>query len=126
MTSQVDTQWSNAEYPWQRVQWARAYAGFPNMQAAADSLGMRQNTYSAFERDPAETTRPRKLDHEHAIKFGAKFKVSWIWLLLGQGTPFERPLTEHQARVAAALEDHPLEEQARLAAAVEMLVKKAG
>lgn len=120
----MNTDWSRANEPWLRVRWARENAGFPNMQAAADSLGMRQNTYSAFERDPAESSRARALDHQSAIQFGKKYRVSWVWLLSGEGTPFDKNLTEAQQRAIQAMESVTEDEQQRAAEMLELFLRK--
>lgn len=66
------------------------------MTAAADSLGMQENTYSAYERPPG-TSKHTALDHHRAIQFGRKFKINWVWILTGEGTPYARTPAEERA-----------------------------
>lgn len=102
------------KYPWQRVEWARRYwqrqLGVPETaRSAAESLGMNENTYSAYEREPGEdkTKKSTPLKHERAIQFGRKFKVNWVWLLTGEETPFVRSRAQVRAveMLATAPED---------------------
>lgn len=121
----MNTDWSRTEGSWERLAWAREHAGYPTVRAASESLGIRENTYAAFERPP-ESSRPRKLDHQSAIQFGKKFKVSWIWLLLGEGTPFDKNLSEAQQRAVQAMEGASDDDQARVAEMIELFLRKTG
>jgi hypothetical protein len=119
----MDTRWSEAAEDWQRVKWAREAAGFDTMRAAAQSLKMGENTYSAYERDPSASKTTRLNDPQRAIQFGRKFRVSWSWLLTGEGTPFDRPANPPQERVIRAMSAFPEDRQDDLANAVEALLK---
>ena len=116
--------WADLEYPHERLRWARLNAGFPTMKAAADSLGMQENTYSAYEREPG-TSKWTDMDHQRAIEFGRKFKVSWTWLLVREGTPFEIPLTEAQRRAVEAMAAAEPDDQDRAAQVVETMLRRA-
>lgn len=118
----MDTSWSVADEDWKRVRWAREHAGFPTARAAAESLGMGENTYSAYERAPGSAKSTRLRD-QRAIQFGRKFRVSWRWLLLGEGTPFDEVRTRAQERVIAAMAERSEEEQERVAIAIEALLR---
>lgn len=120
----MDTSWSEAREPWERVKWARLHAKYATARAAADSLGEKEGTYIAYERAPG-SSKWSKLNSQRAIQFGRKFRVSWIWLLTGDGTPFENVMSDAQARLAAAIADQPEEEQERIVNIVELMVKKA-
>lgn len=91
-------EWSELREPWERLRWARFKAGYERAIDAAESLGMLPVTYRTYEREPG---RPgaRGFDHELAIRFARKFKVSWTWLLTGQGSPDEKPNTDLQVAV---------------------------
>ena len=90
--------WTELREPWDRLRWARFKAGFERANEAAESLGMLPVTYRTYEREPG---RPgaRNFDHELAIRFAKKFKVSWTWLLTGEGAPDDKPNTELQVAV---------------------------
>ncbi|WP_297803674.1 hypothetical protein [uncultured Brevundimonas sp.] len=120
----MDTQWALAEEGWERLKWARQYAKFDTATAAAESLGMRKDTYTAYERAPG-SSKHTPLDHQMAIKCGRKFKVSWTWLLVGEGTPFDRPSNEHQQRVISAMNEVPEDRQAAVADAIKVLISSA-
>lgn len=119
----IDTGWSQAKEPHERLQWARRHAQYPTVRAAADSLGEKEGTYGAYERAPG-SSKWSVLDTAWAQKCARRFKVSWVWLLTGEGTPFDGVLTESQARLAAAVADQTPEEQKRIAEIVEMMVRK--
>lgn len=118
----METDWSTATEDWERVRWARAHAGFPTARAAAESLNLGENTYSAYERPPGASKTTRLRD-QRAIQFGRKFKVSWRWLLLGEGTPFDEVRSVAQERVLAAMATADEAQQERVAAAVEALLR---
>lgn len=120
-------QWHDLNEPHERLVWARMYwqerAGAVNGTAkdAADSLAMRPNTYGAYERPP-HASKHTKLNHQAAIKFARKFKVSWLWLLLGEGTPFDDQLPPAQERVVQAMAKVDQERQDALANMIEALL----
>lgn len=94
-------------------------------KAAAESLGIKEHTYRAYERAPGGKSKNITLDHQNAIRFGKKFGVSWEWLLTGQGTP-EGQLTPNERRVIDALREAPEARQTAVADAIEQLIKLAG
>ena len=51
------------------------------------------STYRQYERGP-DTSRFAHLDEEYARKFGKKFKVDWVWLLTGVGSPQTETIDE--------------------------------
>lgn len=118
----MDTEWANLKEDWERVRWARKRAEFATARAAAESLGLGENTYSAYER-PEGASKSTRISDQRAIQFGKKFKVSWRWLLLGEGTPFDGAQSKAQERVLAAMSKAPEDEQERVAAAVEALLR---
>lgn len=87
-----DRSWFGLDY-WQRVQWARRRwqkekgSVGETARAAAESLGMKEDTYSAYERRP-DSSKHTKLNDQAAIRFARKFGVRWEWLLTGQGEPW--------------------------------------
>ncbi|HYC66671.1 helix-turn-helix transcriptional regulator [Brevundimonas sp.] len=118
----MDTGWEYLAEAHERLRWARLRAGYATAKAASESLGMKKDTYSAYEREPGKS-KVTGLDHQRAIQFGRKFKVSWEWLLLGIGSPFSGVQTTYQERVMTAMSDAPEEEQERIAKAVEALLR---
>ena len=116
----METEWTDLEEPHERLRWARIRAGFVTQAAAAQSLGMNSTTYSAYERSP-DMSKSIAMDHQAAIRFGRKFKVSWQWLLVREGTPFSGATSEAQERVLQQMATAPEEEQERIAAVVEAM-----
>lgn len=120
----MDQGWTEAKEPWERLRWARLQH-YSTAEDAAASLAMKPGTYRAYER-PADSSKSTDLDDQRAAQFARKFKVSWLWLLRGEGTPFNSELNEFQSRVLQAMQGQSEDEQARIAAAVEALFRKAG
>lgn len=117
--------WIGLREPWERVRWARTYwqrkiGSATTARAAAESLHMSENTYSAYERDPGEGKKSTPLSHQRAIEFGRKFKVNWVWMLTGDETPFER--TSAQTRTLGLMASVDEQEQERIADIVEAAV----
>lgn len=121
----MTTDWTTLYEPWERLKWARKQAGFDTASAAADSLGMKKDTYSAYEREPGKS-KHTQLDHQSAIRFAKKFKVSWHWLLVAEGTPFTKTVTQAQTRALTAMADASEEAQEMAASVVETMLKSAG
>lgn len=112
MADQFDKGWEELDEPWKRLKWARRRwqlktgAVNPSAKDAADSLGIKDGTYRAYERPPG-TSKHSSFDHQLAIQFSRKFKVSWSWLLTGEGTPFDQlePMQQRVVRAMAALDE---------------------
>lgn len=122
--SEVD--WSGLREPWERLRWARMHwqteaGGATTAGSAADSLGMQQNTYTAYERSP-EGSKHTPLDHQRAMQFGRKFKVNWVWILTGEETPFNR--TSAQVRALELLAGAPEETQEEVVDMLEAVLKR--
>lgn len=126
-----DSDLQSLKCPHERLRWARLHwqhvAGAinPSAKNAADSLGMEPGTYRAYERAPT-SSKHTKMDAQSAIRFGKKFHVSWIWLLTGDGTPFDEPHSEGFQRTMRLLEKFPEEDQDVVADIVEAYAKRAG
>lgn len=120
-------EWKDLDEPWKRVLWARirwqtkATGVKGTAKDAAISLGMEPGTYRAYERAP-DTSKHTELDHQAAIQFARKFKVSWKWLLLGEGTPDDDQLPEPQERVIRVMSTLDEERQKEIADAIETLL----
>lgn len=118
----MSSDWSRLFEAHERLKWARLHAGFETATAAAESLGMKKDTYTAYEREPGKS-KHTTLDHQSAIRFAKKFKVSWEWLLIGQGTPFTKSLTSAQQRTLNAMAEASEPEQELAARLVETALK---
>lgn len=119
--------WSSLKHPWQRLRWARLHwqgksDGATTMRAAAESMGMQENTYSAYERDPDSASKATELGHQMAMKFGRKFKVNWVWILTGEETPFSR--TPAQERMLQLLAETPEDTQDEVVDMMEAVVRR--
>jgi hypothetical protein len=119
----ADERWRDCEGTWDRLRWARLQK-FETAKDAAESLGMKEDTYTAYERRPG-SSKHTALTHGRAAQFATKFKVNWIWLLTGVGTPTDSVLTGAQLRVVTAMKDASPAQQERIATAVEALLKQA-
>lgn len=114
--------WENLKHQQERVKWARMnWRAIDNTaRAAAASLGMKETTYQQYERHP-DSSRSAKLDVNLAKTFGRKFKVSWVWLLSGEGTPFSDEIPEPILRITNALKEVTPEQQEAAAEIIEKL-----
>lgn len=109
-----DSGWEACRTAWERLKWARLRQ-FETAKAAADSLRMKEDTYSAYERPPGDGVKHTRLNDQRAIEFGAKFKTNWVWLLTGDDTPFARtPAQERTLRLMAQAEAADQEMAARM------------
>jgi transcriptional regulator with XRE-family HTH domain len=104
---------------WARMRWQESRGIKPSASAAAESLGVKIGTYSAYERSP-DSSKHIPLDHQKAIQFARKFGVSWEWLLTGDGRPEDIKLTPSEREVIDALREAP---EARQAAAADAIIK---
>lgn len=102
-----DNSWRGLKDGWTRLRWARERwqkqndGSISTPAAAASAFGWQPGTYRAYERAPG-TSKHIALDHESAQRYAQAFKVNWIWLLKGQGSPFKAELSPEQARLVAA------------------------
>jgi hypothetical protein len=119
----MDTSWATLFEPHLRLRWARAQR-FPTATAAAESLGMKKDTYTAYERAP-DASKHTKLDHQRAIQFAKKFKVSWKWLLTGEGSPMDEQLSAEEERVLSLMKGADEEAQRRVVDVLEAMLKRA-
>lgn len=103
-----DQSWRALHEPWERLRWARirwqkANGQPDNAKAAADTLGMKDGTYRAYERPPG-SSKHTPLDLDAAEKFGRLFGVRPMWLLRGAGAPFISARSPDMARIISAIE----------------------
>ncbi|WP_156453458.1 hypothetical protein [Methylobacterium sp. CCH5-D2] len=125
-SEEVREGWRAALHPWERLRWARMHwqaqieTLTPTAKHAAEALGINPNTYRALERAPDGSKRI-ELDHQRAMQFARKFKISWRWLLLSHGTPFDDELPESQERVLKIMSGMDEARQKALADMIESL-----
>lgn len=125
------SEWQRLSDGWERLRWARmrwqSEAGAVNGSAsdAARSLGMKDGTYRAYERPPG-SSKHTPLDSQAAISFGRRFKVNWIWLLTGDGSPFDEPTTlpPIQERAIKAMSQLSEAEQKAIADFAEAMARR--
>lgn len=121
--------WRTLMHPWERLRWARLWwqtqSGIEDKTAdqAASALGMKPGTYRAYERGDGKQT---KLTHQRAIEFGRKFKVSWTWILLNHGEPFDQVLGPAQERVLRVMAKAAEEQQETIADMIEAFLNAQG
>lgn len=90
------TDWTELTELHQRVRWARMQAGFDKPTDAARSLNIRPGTYRTYEHAPADGGREAPLSELQRI--ARKFKVNWVWLAAGEGSPQGAPFDDERLR----------------------------
>lgn len=81
----MDERWRDTTEVWERIRWARQQSRFERAKDAAESIGIKPVTYRSYE----NPTNPRIPPIPEAKRIADKFKVSWVWLLAGQGHPHD-------------------------------------
>jgi len=105
----LDHGWERLREQHERVRWARerwqrrTMSRIDTATSAARALGIPSPTYLGYERAPGGS-KTIGLKPAVARRLGQFFGVNWLWLLTGQGTPFESNLTEQQSKVLALIE----------------------
>lgn len=121
----ADERWRGLSEPWERLRWARSQR-FETVKDGAVHVGMRPNTYSAYERRP-DSSKHSQMDHQQAMHFANRFKVRWEWLLLGKGEPYEAkdepPPTEPMVRALKVMRGVSPAQQEAIATAIEALAR---
>lgn len=124
----METTWANQTNYWERVRWARLQwqerTGVDSTaRAAAAALSMDENTYTTYERPPR--SKKEALSIERARQFAQKFRVNWVWLATGDGTPFDEDVSSLSSRtieVAKMLDEASPE----TVEAVKILLRRGG
>jgi transcriptional regulator with XRE-family HTH domain len=96
-----DESWRKLDGTWDRLKWARKRK-YGTARAAAEAMGIPENTYRAYERQP-DSSKHIPLTHVHAGHFAKRLGVRWEWLLMGEGQPFADPASP-DARIQRALD----------------------
>lgn len=130
-----DHTWTEARELHERIRWARLH--YARRQGdiifrptdAARSLGVKPGTYRTWEHPKDQGGR--EPSRSEVSKIAEKFRVSWLWLLTGQGSPYFDPQLEAQINIfqqkAATLPED--QRAAALTAAmgvIEAFARKAG
>lgn len=112
--------WTELREPWERLRWARMRAGFERAKDAAESIGINPVTYRSYEKRP-DQAGARNIDHQIAARVAKKYKVSWRWLLAGEGSPDDdqSPTMREAERIAERLEQ--IEEGPQREAAAQLI-----
>lgn len=95
----VDRPWRDLRGTWERLRWARLKAGFEKAKDAADSLGVKPGTYRTYECDPTSEGREAPLSEYQ--RFARKYKVNWVWLVSGEGSPEDGAFGDERLRALA-------------------------
>lgn len=96
----VDSSWKNCREFWERLRWARLHYAKKKGDTifrptdAASTLNVKPGTYRTWEQ-PKESDG-RVPDMSTIQQIAAKFGVSWVWLLSGQGSPYYDHKMEEQ------------------------------
>lgn len=97
--------WRNFRHQWERLRWARLNrTPFERVKDAAESLGIKAGTYRTYEHAPGEDggRLPPLTELQRICR---KFKVSWVWVATGDGSPDAGVISdEGLAQVGAALD----------------------
>lgn len=91
--------WDQYGNQWERLRWARLRAGYERGKDAAESLNIKPGTYRTYEVGKADGGRAPTLSELQRI--ARKFKVSWVWLATGQGSPDEGVVVNERLAEAA-------------------------
>lgn len=102
-----ETDWSRCEGLWDRLRWARAKAG-ASTEDAGRVIAKPAQTYRTYERPPGNSGA-REIGSQDAILLARRWKVSWPWLISGEGSPFETHLSADAQEVGALIDQAPKE-----------------
>jgi phage repressor protein C with HTH and peptisase S24 domain len=94
----------------ERLKWAREKAGYSSPRAAAIAFGWNENTYKSHE-NGMRGKKDRPPSEDYVKKYAARFKVDFIWLLTGHGSPARRSVAKVMGRIGAGAEISPEFEQ---------------
>lgn len=112
------------DHAWERLQWARRHmTKFETAQDAAISMGVKPDTYRAYERPP-HASKHIPLGHQMAAKIGKKYKVNWVWLLTGDETPdIAERLTPAQREIMGVTKEASPEQQQSILAVIQAMLR---
>lgn len=123
--------WRLLSNQWERLRWARLHkTEFTRVKDAAESLNLKPGTYRTYEHEPgADGGRLPALSELQRIC--RKYKVSWVWVATGEGSPDDASIVDERAgAITDKLGQVPADKQAdALSAAMAVLesyARKAG
>ncbi len=117
----ADESWRKTEGTWDRLKWARKRV-FATGKDAAEALGVPENTYRAYERQP-DSSKHIPLTHVHAGHFAKRLKVRWEWLLKGEGEPWIPGAAKGKARAHKAIDAVSDDQAEVIAEMIERMLK---
>lgn len=118
----ADQSWRTLEGTWDRLKWARKQK-FETGRAAAEAMGVDENTYRAYERQP-DSSKHIPLTHVHAGHFAKRLGVRWEWLLMGEGAPIgDMDPNSPDARIKRAIEDKDDDQKSAIADMLERMFR---
>jgi hypothetical protein len=104
--------WRQFGHQWERLRWARLNrTPFDRVKDAAESLGLKPGTYRTYEHAPG-TEGGRLPSLSELQRICRKYKVSWVWVATGEGTPDTGVATDERlATIEQKLGAVPAEKQ---------------
>lgn len=125
----MDENWRQLIHQHERLRWARLNAKFERVKDAAISLGIKPVTYRTYEQSRADNGRIPPLTEVQ--RMARKFKVSWVWLLTGEGTPadgvqFSDKLAQVQEKADEIPEDKREDAWSAVMGVLDAFARKAG
>lgn len=104
--------WRQLGHQWERLRWARLNrTPWEKSKDAAESLGVKPGTYRTWEHAP-DTDGGRLPSLSELQRVCRRYKVSWVWVATGEGTPDEGVVTDERlAEVGAKLGEVPADKQ---------------
>lgn len=92
--------WQDLRYRWERLRWARLNrTDFDQATAAAESLNIKPGTYRTYEYPLGEGGREPSISELQRIC--KKFKVSWVWVASGEGSPDQGVIADEHIQLVA-------------------------
>ena len=82
-----------------RLAWARRRAGFERAQHAAEAFDWNVNTYKSH--DNGIRADARGPSEEVAKRYARAFRIDWVWLMLGIGSPEAKDIAHLAGRIGA-------------------------
>ena len=130
VSSVTETPWQDLRSVHERIRWARLNrTHFERPTDAAISLGIKPVTYRTWEIPKDQGGREPPISEIQRL--AAKYRVSWVWLVSGEGSPYyDAAMEAHYnafIRKAAEVEPEKRDDAMNAASAVlDAFIRKAG